>query len=1716
MEAIDPMEIDATRVPASKTSATDMSCRLQPGGRGEARMRYTRKIIDAARIWAKTLAVSVLATSGVLGAVLLAPASPVSAASATITAVTLYASPSGSASSGCTTPPSSSSTDSTICSLHNAIAVAEGSTYSGSAVTIVLEHTNGNICSTSADCIFAGDQTISGGSESALTIEGTGTGSNASAATFLNGENSSTNVGTILAISSTTPTVTLNDVTVTGGYNTNGGGIANTGGGTVNVTDSTISGNSASNTTSSAYGGGIANTGDGTVNVTDSTISANSSNDGGGIYNFFGNMTVVDSTISGNSADYGGGIYNNATMTVADSTISDNSAPVYGGGIFNNNGGTMTVADSTISANNAGYSGRAGGGIYNWSGGTMTVAGSIVASQSSGGNCDGSVTDAGYNLSDGTFCFGSTPSSTGNISNATLNLGTLGNYGGQTETVPLGDGSAAGTFIATPATVTFGTTTVDLCGGSSTASENSYGGANLSLDQRGVNRPSTGCSAGAYQITVPLAPTGLTVTPGNGSVTLRWAAPTNDGGFAITGYDVYEGTTTGGETTTPVNGTTAITGTSYTVTGLANGTTYYFTVEAINSVGNSVASSEASATPAEPTILFATPNGTGTSGCATNPTSTSTSQCSLAGAISAAGSLTDDSVVIELEYSNGSSCSASSVCAFIGTQSVTSGKEASLTIEGTGTGSGSSADSVLNGNNLGTTFTDSATFPVTLDNVEVTGGKVVSYTIGRGVFASTGGGIYNYGTMTVADSTISGNTAITDLGGGIYNHSGTMTVTDSTISGNKATSSGARGGGIYNYGTMTVTGSTISGNTSGGYGGGIYNNNPATLAGTIVAGNTATSGDNGCAAGGGYTITDAGYNLSNGTSCGFGTASPVPPGSKDSASLDLATALARNGGPTKTIALGSASAANTAISSPSTATAALASVNLCSDTSFATASGFLANLALDQRGVNRPSTGCSAGAYQITTAPVAPTGLTATPGISQAALSWNAPIYDGGSSITGYNVYEGTSTGVESGTPLVSTAPDITTYTATGLSPGTTYYFTVKAVNRLGNSAASNQALATVEGPPGITSASSTNFTVDTSNTFTVTTSTNEYPTPSLVYTGATLPSGVSFVDNANGTATLSGTPALGTVGSYQFTITASNGISPAATQAFTLTVAKASTLFSATASPNSTSYGSSGTLSESGLPSSATGTVTFSSGGSTLCVATLPSNSCVTSTSLAVGNYPVTATYSGDGNYIGSTANTSFTINAVTPEAPSGVTGTSGDNGQSVVSWKAPSSDGGSSISGYTVEYSTTSGGTYTAASTCTNVNALTCTVTGLTNGTSYYFEVEAINSVGTGPLSAASSAATPAATAPPTVTNAPPPSGTPSGSTTILQTSIYTGGQTSISGTSGTSSATVTIPAGDTSLDGATLSLYSLDTSKLLTAPNGNSYVDAFSVSWQSPFGTIPTATLPISISITDPSIKPGDTVYELNSSGSLVPVPASDVTIVGDVITVTFDTEPTCVVSAPSSSGSLTNGYWLVGSDGGVFSFGDANYYGSTGGTTLNKPIVAAMATPDGKGYWLVASDGGVFSFGDASYYGSTGAMTLNKPIVAAMATPDGKGYWLVASDGGVFSFGDAAFYGSTGAMTLNKPIVAAMATPDGKGYWLVGSDGGVFSFGDASYYGSTGAMTLNKPIVAAMATPDGKGYWLVGSDGGVFSFGDAAFYGSTGAMALNKPIVGSVIS
>ncbi len=203
---------------------------------------------------------------------------------------------------------------------------------------------------------------------------------------------------------------------------------------------------------------------------------------------------------------------------------------------------------------------------------------------------------------------------------------------------------------------------------------------------------------------------------------------------------------------------------------------------------------------------------------------------------------------------------------------------------------------------------------------------------------------------------------------------------------------------------------------------------------------------------------------------------------------------------------------------------------------------------------------------------------------------------------------------------------------------------------------------------------------------------------------------------------------------------------------------------------------------------------------------------------------------------------------------------------------------------------------------------------------------------------------------------------------------------------------------------------------------------------------------------------------------------------------------------------------NGYWEAGSDGGIFAFGDAAFYGSMGGRALNAPIVGMAATPDGKGYWEVASDGGIFAFGDAAFYGSMGGRALDQPIVGMAATPDGQGYWEVASDGGIFAFGDAAFYGSMGGRALQAPVAGIAAAPTGGGYWEVASDGGIFAFGDAAFYGSMGGRALQAPVAGIAAAPTGGGYWEVASDGGIFAFGDAAFYGSMGGRALHAPVAG----
>ena len=278
----------------------------------------------------------------------------------------------------------------------------------------------------------------------------------------------------VVAISKATH-VTLSGLTIRNGSAPLGGGIGNSG--TLTIIDSTVSGNTAQGSCGKyclPAGGGIYNRG--RLTVSHSTISGNNGAWGGGgiLVVKSGTLVVNNSTISGNSSRYGGGMCifpESGTVTVNNSTISGNSSYVGSGAFID--GGTVTVNNSTISGNN-------GRGI-DLERGTVTLQNTIVANTTSGGDCYGTITSNGYNLSsDGTCNF----NGPGDLNNTDPKLGTLGNHGGPTQTIPLLAGSPA-IDAGNPGGCTDGN------------------GHLLKTDQRGYPRPDkedkSGCDMGAYE-----------------------------------------------------------------------------------------------------------------------------------------------------------------------------------------------------------------------------------------------------------------------------------------------------------------------------------------------------------------------------------------------------------------------------------------------------------------------------------------------------------------------------------------------------------------------------------------------------------------------------------------------------------------------------------------------------------------------------------------------------------------------------------------------------------------------------------------------------------------------------------------------------------------------------------------------------------------------------------------------------------------------------------------------------------------------------------------------------------------------------------------------------------------------------------------------------------------------------------------------------------------
>ena len=203
-----------------------------------------------------------------------------------------------------------------------------------------------------------------------------------------------------------------------------------------------------------------------------------------------------------------------------------------------------------------------------------------------------------------------------------------------------------------------------------------------------------------------------------------------------------------------------------------------------------------------------------------------------------------------------------------------------------------------------------------------------------------------------------------------------------------------------------------------------------------------------------------------------------------------------------------------------------------------------------------------------------------------------------------------------------------------------------------------------------------------------------------------------------------------------------------------------------------------------------------------------------------------------------------------------------------------------------------------------------------------------------------------------------------------------------------------------------------------------------------------------------------------------------------------------------STPTPSVTV-DGYRVVTNRGRVIGYGDAP---GSPPTAAGADVVAAVRSGD-SGLLLLHSDGQVTATGDAVWRGDMAGTSLDAPMVAMTATPDGAGYWLLGGDGGVFAFGSAGFFGSTGGMQLAAPVVDLAASPDGDGYWLVAEDGGVFAFGDAPFRGSAAVLALDAPIRSMAAA--GDGYWLISEDGGVFTYG-LPFWGSVRSRFPTVPV------
>lgn len=325
------------------------------------------------------------------------------------------------------------------------------------------------------DSTISGNQTAGGGGGTAVAA-GASPGSGASGYGAITTDGSELTIADSTVASNTTSAGSGGGIRVGPGSNLAAGGGAYGGGivvglqpVTLNITGSTVAGNSATGGSGGDAGNGAGSGGPG------------GAASGGGILAYQGAATIVNSTITGNAATVGQGGFGSPSGTPG--------GPDYGGGL--DTAGQLTLASVTLSDNSVTGPSSEGGNVYEGAGGTVTFGDSIIAGGSataSGNNCAlaGTQTDNGHNLED------TTPSQCGfslaqsDLVGANPALMALASDGGPTQTQALGPGSAA------------------LGSGGSCTDPSQMGNPRLTVDQRGLPRPTGMCDVGAYQLQPPV------------------------------------------------------------------------------------------------------------------------------------------------------------------------------------------------------------------------------------------------------------------------------------------------------------------------------------------------------------------------------------------------------------------------------------------------------------------------------------------------------------------------------------------------------------------------------------------------------------------------------------------------------------------------------------------------------------------------------------------------------------------------------------------------------------------------------------------------------------------------------------------------------------------------------------------------------------------------------------------------------------------------------------------------------------------------------------------------------------------------------------------------------------------------------------------------------------------------------------------------------------